>query len=54
MIKTLQNVFCSVFEGLKKMQMYNGEKFIQEYLDKSVDEADLEYRMKYLKTKNHL
>jgi len=54
MIKTLQNIFCSVFEGLKNMQMYNDKGFIQEYLNKSVDEADLEYRMKYLKTKNHL
>ena len=54
MIKALGNVFSSVFEGLKNMQMYNDKKFIQEYLDDSIDEADLEYRMKNLKSKNHL
>jgi hypothetical protein len=54
MIKTIEKVFSSVFEGLKNMQMYNDEKFIQEYLDKSVDEADLECRMKNLKSKNYL
>ena len=54
MIKTIEKVFSSVFEGLKNMQMYNDKKFIQEYLDDSIDEADLECRMKNLKSKNYL
>jgi len=54
MIKALGNVFCSVIEGLKNMQMYNDKKFIEEYLDDSVDETDLEHRIKHLKSKNHL
>ena len=50
----LKKIFTSILEGISNSKIFGQKGYVEFYLSQSVDEADLENRIKFLKSKNQL
>jgi hypothetical protein len=50
----LKKILSSIYEGICNRNLFEQKGYVEFYLSQSVDHADLESRIKLLKSKNHL
>lgn len=54
MFKTIKNILSGILEGIIATKQYNANRYVENYLSKSVDHADLKRREDKLKQKGAL
>jgi hypothetical protein len=49
-----KKIISSILEGISSRKLFDQKGYVEFYLSQSVDHADLENRMRFLKSKNYL